>query len=96
MEILQSIKNYIGDCLGYIRCPITRDTLWRENLVRVPYTEHQKLIISRKGLISLKKEELARQVFEKANEGLGYPESFRLYHGKRLSIEEIAERIPNQ
>ena len=94
MSIYQTIKNYIGNRNGYMRCPISGDTFWNNEPIKIPYTIFQSILISKKLLSTYSKNELAKKVHERIHRPLP-PNTKHIFHGKPFSIEEIAEEIPN-
>lgn len=80
------IKNTIGDLLGYGKCPITNDTYWHTDLASVPYSGKSGVLVSARALSELPEGEIAQKVFQRS-------QGFHIL-GRRYSVEEIAEQIP--
>ena len=81
------IKNFIGNFLGYGRCPVTQDTYWNTDLVSVPYSERSGIIISKRALSEVPKEKIAEMVLETSRT--------HVPHNRRFSLQEIVEQIPS-
>ena len=83
------LKNIIGDCLGYARCPITADTYWRSKIATVFYAPHNSIVVSARLLEERSNEEIALNVLKEGMRTPGRPSTV-------YSIEEIAAMIPEK
>jgi len=88
MSLGINVKNFIGDFLGYGRCPVTRDTYWRNEIVSVNYSYKSGILVSARALKESSAEEVARVVFER---GSGTPGSS--IGGPLYSLEQITEAV---
>ena len=82
----QPIKNIIGNVLGYGTCVVTGNTLYHTELVSVPYSDRSGLLVTKKVLSELPKEEIAKRVFEASKK----------HHTlrPRYTLDEIIAQIP--
>ena len=88
---MRRLKNFIGDVLGYGRCPVTRDTYWRTKVASVHYSENQGVVISARALRNVPPEQIARVVFEEGQK------QGKNYRGEKLySLDEIMAHIPDR
>ncbi|MDO8528408.1 MAG: hypothetical protein Q7S06_00775 [Nanoarchaeota archaeon] len=87
---MQIIKNLIGAILGYQKCPITRDTQWRNgNFFHVPVAHEKSMYLSRRALTKYSTEQLASKINERFHsdnptDRRGYP-----YY---MIVDEITKR----
>ena len=88
MKMSQSVKNAVGNFLGYGRCPLTADTYWHADVVSVPYTESSGILVSARALSEVPAQEIAAKVYERSRNS---PTTWRRY-----SLEEIQAQIPEE
>jgi len=86
-----SIKNFIGDVLGYARCPVTNDTYWGQKIAIVHYSENHGIAVSARALKTVPAEDIAKVVLEKGEEGGRNADRERLF-----TMEEILAQIPDR
>ena len=80
-KFFRSIKNGIGNLLGYPFCCVTGDTFWRTETIYVDVSNSNSIIISKRALREYTKKEIADAVIKK---GLA-----------TFSLDEIMMRISN-
>ena len=62
MGFKQGLKNFVGDLVGYSRCPVTGDTFMASDRIAVPYSSHDSQLILEMALRSYSPTEITRKI----------------------------------
>ena len=81
MSFKQTLENFIGDCLGYSRCPVTGDTYLCVNRIALPVSRTGVVLIRSDAFDRAFPKEIAKRVLERCGSEKVYSE--------REIVEEI-------